>query len=40
MAATATSISEAEPAAEWYRLSAEETCQRLNVDPAVSLRAE
>jgi P-type Ca2+ transporter type 2C len=39
MAVTVTPASEAVPAADWYRLSTDETCRRLDVDPVVGLSA-
>jgi Ca2+-transporting ATPase len=37
MVATVTSISPIDKTSDWYRLSAEETCRLLDVDPAVGL---
>jgi Ca2+-transporting ATPase len=39
MVATVTSTGPSEPAADWYGLSAEDTCRRLDVDQAVGLGA-
>jgi len=37
MVATVTPITSAEDSIDWYRLSADDACQRLDVDPAVGL---